>query len=205
MSGRAKKRRRAKIRIPQPRQIFGGIKPRLPKRTELGAEWLLLTGLPGFTPEVQHGHIHFCVDHDVNSEVVRDLRENLGMNLECARDNGLDGKDDDAIMAWVRKRGRVLLTSNHHDFCNEQKHKTHESPGVIAIGLPNDGAHVPETLWMLDLLFVQLANHVPRDWWARTKIRIYASHFELTMHRNGRISRYELRPDSRGRLKVRGR
>lgn len=53
----------------------------------------------------------FLADENLNNDIVRGLlRLKTGLDIVCVQDVGLSGADDQTVLEWAAREGRVLFT-----------------------------------------------------------------------------------------------
>ena len=81
--------------------------------------------------------LRFLADENFDNDILRALRsQDASLDVLRVQDIGLGGFDDEALLAWTARNGRILLT---HDvttitaYAYERVVKELPMPGVIAV------------------------------------------------------------------------
>ena len=81
--------------------------------------------------------LRFAADENFNGDVVRGLlRRAPDLDIVRAQDAGLGGKEDDALLSWTAKQGRILLTHDVNTltrYVYERVKTNKPMPGVIEV------------------------------------------------------------------------
>ena len=81
--------------------------------------------------------IRFLSDEDFNGRIVRGLFLRKGdLNLIRVQDVGLRGADDDVVLEWAEKNGRVLLTHDARTMPSHVRNRLEIGsclPGVLIV------------------------------------------------------------------------
>lgn len=117
----------------------------------------------------------FLIDEDVHPTVVEILKE-AGYKAEHVSEVGLDGHPDENVLAYAKRKDRVVLTHDS-DFLDERKHPPQGNPGVVV--LPGAQGDWHSLLNALDHVLRIVGSQ--RDLWRDTKISI-ASDSTWTVH-----------------------
>jgi predicted nuclease of predicted toxin-antitoxin system len=108
----------------------------------------------------------FLVDEDVDPAVVNVLAES-GYKAEHVSEVGLAGHPDENVLAYAKKKDRVLLTHDP-DFLDDRKHPPQHNPGIVV--LPGAQGNRRSLLDALDHVVRIIGDQ--RDLWRTTKISI---------------------------------
>ena len=108
----------------------------------------------------------FLVDEDVNPNVVKVLQE-AGYKAEHVSEVGLYGHPDENILAYARRKDRVLLTHDA-DFLDDRKHPPQNNPGIVI--LPGSQGEWGSLIRALEHVTRIVGTH--RELWRNTKISI---------------------------------
>lgn len=109
-------------------------------------------------PGTQPPRLKLCADESVPAPFVVALRS-AGIPVRTARDDGMQGRDDNAILAWARENDRILLTFDG-DFWDEHKFPLLKSPGMIFVAVAAGRTRAAlKAFWFAhDTLAVHLGN-----------------------------------------------
>lgn len=89
-------------------------------------------------------------------DVAGNLLQTAGHDVARAREEGLTGAADDAILAAATSEGRVLVTMDH-DFANVRRYDPANTAGIIILRLRH------QTLPMVRRAAVRLADLLSRE------------------------------------------
>lgn len=189
MSRRSRKRLKAPIRAkPPPKGVR--IRTHFPHQRSPPRGWQEISHVYGYQPGSRPRKLKLCSDSDVPQVIVETLKES-GIPVETALESNMDGADDQAIVAWVKRRKRVLLTFNHRDFWNDQKHPLQMSPGMIIVAIPNSLFY--EAATALDMLDWSFARHFSLGWWNETKARVMRNEYIIRTRFEGQKVQFRVR------------
>jgi hypothetical protein len=87
--------------------------------------------------------IRFLTDEDFNGRIVRGLfLRKVGLDLVRVQDVGLGGADDDSVLEWADKNGRVLLTHDGRTMPNHVRSRLERGAHVPGVFIVDDRAAI---------------------------------------------------------------
>lgn len=82
--------------------------------------------------------LKLAADEDFNNDVLRGIRRrNQDVDIVRVQDVGLSGADDEAVLEWAAREGRVLLTHDVNTMTRHAYERVSEGspmPGLWAVG-----------------------------------------------------------------------
>ena len=137
--------------------------------------------------------LRLLIDENIPSELVNDLRR-ARYQIESVSEKGLTGHPDENILAYAKKKNRVVLTTDK-DFWDDRKHPLQKCFGIICTEAgPQDYDKLYESLAWFNHFF---AKHFSNDKWYNMKALIKIHGFILRQLNEGKIDEKEYRIEGR--------
>jgi len=141
-------------------------------------------------PRTKPKALKLCADANVPRRFVEELRA-VKIPVCTASEEGLNGRADSDILAWAKRRRRVLVTLDRH-FWDDKAFPLQEVPGVIWLDVVSGS--VEDALAAFGLVYGIFGRSYSLDWWGGTKVRSTTRSFILKMRNwEGRALQYEVR------------
>lgn len=160
-------------------------------------EWFDISEDMWVEPNTTPRKLKLCSDASVPQPIIDELR-NAGLSVLTAYECNVATHADEAILAWSRRNGRVLLTMDR-DFWDDRKFPLQVVPGVIFLDVPPDS--VDEAMSAFGLMYGTFARTYSLEYWWGKKARVTPSRYFLKMRMpEGDVMHYEVKLEAGGLL-----
>jgi predicted nuclease of predicted toxin-antitoxin system len=153
-------------------------------------EWFEITQDLWLDPKAFPKKLKLCSDASVPQPVIDELTT-ASIPILTAYDDKVSTHSDKSILAWSKRKKRVLLTMDR-DFWNDRKFPLQIVHGLIFIDVsPNN---IDDALKVFGLIYGTFASSYSIDWWQNMMARALPENYFLKMRTwEGMKSEYEIR------------